>query len=180
MTSLRARIRLPDTYRSRVRSDARLKAREQRCRGPAFAFLVRGLSRSAHKAGLSEGVLNAEMRTETAIEKAKAGPLQRFFRAFNRAFDRTRGRYVSGSRILARRLVIGLGLLAGLTLIAVVLGKKTPTGFVTDEDQGYLFMNVELPAAASLQRTDEVCKQVESILHDTPGVRSYNTIAGFS
>jgi len=60
------------------------------------------------------------------------------------------------------------------------LAKETPTGFVTDEDQGYLFMNLEIPAAASLQRTDEVCKQVEAILHDTPGVRSYNTIAGFS
>src|SRR5260221_30998 len=180
MTSLRARIRLPDTYRSRVRSNARLKARKKRCRGPAFAFsiAVSVLISAFNTPSLSPALCALLLKPRT--KKAKAGPLHRCSRAFNRASDRTRDRYVSGSRILARRLVIGLGLLAGLTLIAVVLGKKTPTGFVTDEDQGYLFMNVELPAAASLQRTDEVCKQVESILHDTPGVRSYNTIAGFS
>jgi HAE1 family hydrophobic/amphiphilic exporter-1 len=117
---------------------------------------------------------------EPRTKKAKPGPVGRFFRAFNRTFDVTRDRYVSGSRFLARKLVVGLGLLVGLTVIALVLGKKTPGGFVTDEDQGYLFMNVELPPAASLQRTDEVCRQVESILRETPGIRSYNTIAGFS
>jgi HAE1 family hydrophobic/amphiphilic exporter-1 len=113
-------------------------------------------------------------------ERANVGLLGRFFRAFNRVFERSRDGYVSGSRFLARNLVVGLGLLVGLALVAALLAKETPTGFVTDEDQGYLFMNVELPAASSLQRTDEVCKQIESILHDTPGVRSYNTIAGFS
>ena len=110
----------------------------------------------------------------------RSGFMGRFFRWWNRAFDRGRDRYVAGSRFLARKLLVGLGLLAGLAVMAAVLVRATPTGFVTDEDQGYLFMNVELPAAASLQRTDEVCKQVEAILHDTPGVRSYNTIAGFS
>jgi HAE1 family hydrophobic/amphiphilic exporter-1 len=51
---------------------------------------------------------------------------------------------------------------------------------VTEEDQGYLYVNVELPAAASLQRTDEVCRSIEEVLRDTPGVRTYNTIVGYS
>jgi HAE1 family hydrophobic/amphiphilic exporter-1 len=91
-----------------------------------------------------------------------------------------RDRYVAVSGVLARRLVLGLGLLVALGAVAGCLAKRTPTGVVTDEDQGYVFVNVELPPAASLQRTDEVCAKVEAILHDTPGVRTYNTIAGFS
>jgi HAE1 family hydrophobic/amphiphilic exporter-1 len=113
-------------------------------------------------------------------EARKRGLLTRFFDAFNRVFERSRQGYVALSGVLARRLVLGLGLLAVLGAFAGCVAEKTPGGFVTDEDQGYLFVNIELPAAASLQRTDAVCKQVEAILHETPGVRSYNTIAGFS
>jgi HAE1 family hydrophobic/amphiphilic exporter-1 len=51
---------------------------------------------------------------------------------------------------------------------------------VPDEDQGYLFVNVQLPDAASMERTDAVCKQVEAILGETPGVGDYNTVAGYS
>ena len=51
--------------------------------------------------------------------------------------------------------------LAALTVAAVWFGSKIPTGFVPDEDQGYFYMNVQLPDAASLQRTDEVCKRIE-------------------
>ncbi|AKV04807.1 RND efflux system, inner membrane transporter CmeB [Labilithrix luteola] len=104
----------------------------------------------------------------------------RFFGAFNRTFDRTRDRYVAGSAVLARKLVIAIGLLVILTAGAGWLGKKTPTGFFTEEDQGYLFVNIELPAAASLQRTDEVCRELGAILDKTEGVQNYATIAGFS
>jgi HAE1 family hydrophobic/amphiphilic exporter-1 len=120
------------------------------------------------------------MLLKPRVPGAKKGLLGRFFDRFNRGFDRVRDRYVAVSGVLARRLVLGLGLLVALGAVAGCLAKRTPTGFVTDEDQGYVFVNVELPPAASLQRTDEVCAKVEAILHDTPGVRTYNTIAGFS
>jgi HAE1 family hydrophobic/amphiphilic exporter-1 len=110
----------------------------------------------------------------------KKGLLTKFFDAFNRAFGAVRDRYVSSSGFLARNLLIGLGLLAALSAVAAFLAVKAPTGFVTEEDQGYLFVNVELPPAASLQRTSEACRQAERILAETPGVRSYNTITGFS
>src|SRR6185295_8599938 len=52
--------------------------------------------------------------------------------------------------------------------------------FLPDEDQGFFFLNVQLPDASSLQRTDAVCRKVEDILSKTKGVRYYNTVAGFS
>jgi HAE1 family hydrophobic/amphiphilic exporter-1 len=55
-----------------------------------------------------------------------------------------------------------------------------PTGFVPDEDQGYMFVNVQLPDAASMARTDAVCKRVENILAETEGVGDFNTVAGYS
>ena len=55
-----------------------------------------------------------------------------------------------------------------------------PSGFLPEEDQGYLYINVQLPFAASLERTVAICKQVEDMTLATPGVKSCTTVAGFS
>jgi HAE1 family hydrophobic/amphiphilic exporter-1 len=81
---------------------------------------------------------------------------------------------------LARKLVLGIGLLVLLSAAAGWLGVRTPTGFITEEDQGYLFVNVELAGAASLQRTEQVSEEISDILRETPGVANAVTIAGFS
>ena len=65
-------------------------------------------------------------------------------------------------------------LLAGVMVLAGVLGKSIATSFLPDEDQGYVFAGIQLPNAASLQRNDELCKQVEEILKNTPGVKYYS------
>jgi HAE1 family hydrophobic/amphiphilic exporter-1 len=65
-------------------------------------------------------------------------------------------------------------------VVTGLLGSRLPSGFLPEEDQGYLFLAVQLPNAASLQRTDAVCSQIEQILAETPGVQSYNTVVGFS
>ena len=62
-----------------------------------------------------------------------------------------------------------------LTAGAGLFGWRLPAGFVPDEDQGYLFVNVQLPDAASMERTDAVCKQVEAVLARTPGVAATST-----
>jgi len=108
------------------------------------------------------------------------GPLARFFGGFNRLFERfTRG-YVSVSSLLIRRAFIGVSILGAFALMAALIGNKLPTSFVPQEDQGYMLINVQLPDASSLQRTDEVAKKIEKILADTKGVQYYNTIVGFS
>jgi HAE1 family hydrophobic/amphiphilic exporter-1 len=70
-----------------------------------------------------------------------------------------------------------------LGLVAVgtgLLGKTLPSGFLPEEDQGFLYVNVQLPFAASLERTVAVCKQAEDIALATPGVQDCTTVAGFS
>jgi len=108
------------------------------------------------------------------------GPLGRFFAAFNRFFDAATQRYVNVSGAAIRRWVRSLILLAGMTVIAVGIGRILPTSFVPIEDQGYFFMQLQLPDAASLQRTDAIARDVESVLANTKGVQSYTSIVGFS
>jgi len=108
------------------------------------------------------------------------GPLARFFTAFNRWFARATLGYVSVSRGLIRKAAVGLLILGGFALVAGGLGRRLPSGFIPEEDQGFLLMNVQLPDAASLQRTNEVTRKIEEILARTKGVRATTTINGFS
>ena len=71
-------------------------------------------------------------------------------------------------------------LLLVVAVLAGFLGSRLPGGFLPEEDQGYFYLNVQLPTAASLERTDDVAKKIEGILKETPGVQTYNTIVGFS
>jgi HAE1 family hydrophobic/amphiphilic exporter-1 len=108
------------------------------------------------------------------------GVLARFFGGFNRVFARATHGYVNWSHGLIRKAVVGMLILAAFAAADALLGKKLPTSFLPEEDYGYAFLNVQLPAAASLERTDQVLKKVEGILAKTEGVQYYNTIGGFS
>ncbi len=108
------------------------------------------------------------------------GVLAGFFAGFNRWFGRANSGYVTASGFLARKAVLGMAILAGFSALTVLAGRKVPAGFIPEEDQGYFFLNVTLPDASSLERTDAVCRKIDTILAATPEVESYNTIAGFS
>ena len=112
--------------------------------------------------------------------KKSRGILGRFFDWFNRSFEKVTGGYVSWSHLLIRRSAIALLLLVGAAVAAGLMGKKIPTSFIPEEDQGYAFLQVQLPDAASLQRTDAVMRKVDEMLANTHGVQSYDGIAGFS
>ena len=113
-------------------------------------------------------------------KKKSGGLLQRFFDGFNRVFGVATDGYVGVCRFLVRKTAVSLFLLAGFAVLAGLFASRVPSGFLPDEDQGYLYVGVSLPDAASLQRTDEVCKKVEAILAQTPGVAHTSTVAGFS
>jgi HAE1 family hydrophobic/amphiphilic exporter-1 len=113
-------------------------------------------------------------------KQPSTGPLGRFFAAFNRSFERATEGYVNVSAAAIRRTARTMLLLGGLAALGVGLGRVLPTSFVPDEDQGYFFLQVQLPDAASLQRTDVVARRIEEVLAETGGVQSYTTIVGFS
>jgi len=106
--------------------------------------------------------------------------LSRFFGAFNRGFEKATRGYLRVSRGLVRKALVGIALLVGFTAIAVVLGRRLPASFVPEEDYGYFLLNVQLPPAASLERTDAVCRKIDQLLARTEGLANFNTIAGFS
>jgi HAE1 family hydrophobic/amphiphilic exporter-1 len=108
------------------------------------------------------------------------GPLARFFGLFNRMFDRSATGYVRWSHGLIRKPVIAVAILVAFIAVDGLLGRKLPTSFIPEEDQGFLLANVQLPAAASLERTEAVTKKVEGILAKTEGVQAYSSIIGFS
>ena len=112
-------------------------------------------------------------------QKAK-GPLGWFFARFNRIYGRTADGYVGVCGALIRKSGFSLLLLGLLAVGAGLLGKTLPSGFLPEEDQGFLYANVQLPFAASLERTVGVCQQVEDMALATPGVRDCTTVAGFS
>lgn len=103
-----------------------------------------------------------------------------FFNAFNRVFGRATDGYVGICGFLIRKVTFSLVFLAAIALAAGFLGFKIPASFLPEEDQGYFYLNVQLPNASSLERTSEVCRQIEQILSETDGVEYYSTIVGFS
>ncbi len=113
-------------------------------------------------------------------KKKGRGLLQRFFDWFNRVFGRATDGYVGVCRFLIHKSAVAMILLLGAAVCAGLLGKRIPTSFLPDEDQGYVFAGVQLPDAASLQRCDAVVKQAEAILAKTPGIKYYTSVSGYS
>jgi hydrophobic/amphiphilic exporter-1 (mainly G- bacteria), HAE1 family len=112
--------------------------------------------------------------------KHTRGPLAAFFRVFNKAFERGRNTYVATCRSLIRKSALALLLLAGCALVAGWFGTKLPTGFLPEEDLGYVLLTVQLPNAASLQRTDATMTKIEEIIRPIPAVETYASVVGFS
>src|SRR5213083_2301862 len=108
------------------------------------------------------------------------GLLKAFFRWFNHAFANATNAYVRMCGVLIRKSAIALVLLAAFGAAAGWFGSKVPSSFLPDEDQGYLYINLQLPSAASLQRTDEVARKIESALANTPGVEYTTSVVVFS
>lgn len=112
--------------------------------------------------------------------KEARGLLRPFFNRFNHIFGKANRGYVNLCGTLIRKSVLSLVLLGGIMVLAFLLGKGIPAGFVPEEDQGYLMVNVSLPHAASLQRTSEACARIEEIVKNTPGVAYSSTVMGIN
>jgi HAE1 family hydrophobic/amphiphilic exporter-1 len=113
-------------------------------------------------------------------KKEGHGLLQRFFNLFNRLFERATGGYVHWSGVLLRKGAMVLVLLVICGVAGIFFGSRVPSSFLPDEDQGYLYINMQLPNAASQERTSAATRQVEKILANTPGVEYTTSVIGYS
>src|SRR6266851_2468186 len=113
-------------------------------------------------------------------KKESSGLLRRFFDWFNRMFGRGTELYVRLCGGFLRKSALALAVIAAFAIGAGFFGSRLPSSFLPDEDQGYLFVNMQLPNAASLERTAAASRQVEAILASTPGVQYTTSVAGFS
>jgi HAE1 family hydrophobic/amphiphilic exporter-1 len=112
--------------------------------------------------------------------KPYKGPLGWFFGKFNKAMGSTTDSYMSFTGIISRKLKRGVIFIVAVTIAAVFFGKAVPGGFIPEEDMGYFFINMQLPNAASLQRSDAVAKEIEEIAQEIPEVKYITTATGFS
>ena len=113
-------------------------------------------------------------------KKDSRGPLARFFTWFNRLFGRGTEIYVRLCGGVLRKGVLALVVIAAFGIGAGFFSSRLPSSFLPDEDQGYVYINMDLPNAASLERTSTAARQVEEILANTPGVQYTTSIVGFS
>ena len=109
-----------------------------------------------------------------------SGPLQKFFDWFNRVFGRATDGYVGVCGAAIRKSKTSLVFLVGMTALAGFTGNHLATGFLPDEDQGFIYAGIQLPNAASLDRTSAVAKQAEEIITKTPGVKYCSSVIGYS
>jgi HAE1 family hydrophobic/amphiphilic exporter-1 len=113
-------------------------------------------------------------------KKDSRGLLRRFFDWFNRIFGRGTDLYVRLCGGFIRKGALAFVVIAAFGIGAVFFGSRLPTSFLPDEDQGYVYINMQLPNAASQQRTATASRDVEKILNDTPGIQYYSSVIGFS
>ncbi|MGA8503039.1 MAG: multidrug efflux RND transporter permease subunit [Candidatus Sulfotelmatobacter sp.] len=108
------------------------------------------------------------------------GLLRRFFDWFNRVFERATEGYVGWSGVLLKKTAVLVALLLAFCVAAGFFANRVPSSFLPDEDQGYVYVNLQLPNSASLERTSQAATQIENILANTPGVKYTTSVIGFS
>ncbi|HEX4594727.1 MAG TPA: efflux RND transporter permease subunit, partial [Bryobacteraceae bacterium] len=127
---------------------------------------------------LSPALAGLLLRPRPAHERR--GPLGKFFGAFNRYWERATDGFVRWSNAVIRKGMLVFVLLALCGGATGFFFRRLPSSFLPDEDQGYMYVNMQLPAAASLERTVAAAKEVENILRHTSGVEYATSVVGFS
>lgn len=110
------------------------------------------------------------------VKQKTRGPLA----WFNQFVSKSTRAYVAGSMWIARRTLVTLGFLALAVGLSFIVVNITPTAFVPDEDQGAVFMSIQLPEGASKGRTDEVMTKLVPRVQEVPGVRFAMNVVGFN
>ena len=142
----------------------------------AITIVVSVLVSSVNALTLSPALCSILLKKPTPY----GGPLGWFFKKFNKGMDKTTDSYMSFTAIVGRKLKRSVVFIIIMTVGAGIFGSLVPGGFIPEEDMGYFFVNVQLPNASSIQRTNEISKQVEEIMIEFPEIKFVTTAAGYS
>ena len=142
----------------------------------AITIVVSVLVSSVNALTLSPALCSLLLKEPTPYK----GPLGWFFGKFNKGMDKTTESYMSFTNVVSRKLKRSVIFILVMTVGAGVFGSLVPGGFIPEEDMGYFFVNIQLPDAASLQRSNQIAKDVETILMELDEVEYVTTAAGYS
>jgi HAE1 family hydrophobic/amphiphilic exporter-1 len=142
----------------------------------AITVAVSVLFSSANALTLSPALCSLMLREP----KPYGGWLGKFFAKFNSVFDKSTESYMSYTNIITRKIARGIVFIIIVLMGTALVGSRLPGGFMPEEDMGYLMVNIQLPDAASLQRSDAVSKKVEKILEKYEEIEYITTATGFS
>jgi HAE1 family hydrophobic/amphiphilic exporter-1 len=113
-------------------------------------------------------------------KKQTHGPLARFFGWFNRVFASGSNLYLRASSALIRKSALAVIALVGFAVAGVFFAKVLPSSFLPDEDQGFMYIHMQLPEASSIERTEAAARDVDDFVKSTPGVKHCAHAVGFS
>lgn len=136
----------------------------------AFASIISAICSLTLSPAMCALLLKSHDAKPDALQRFIDSSLGWFFTPFNRTFGNLSERYQRGVQKVLRASVIGLIVYGGLVLLAGFSFSKAPGGFVPAQDKGYLVTVVQLPPAASIERTQEVVKRLGEIALQEPGV----------
>ena len=146
----------------------------------SFSTLLSAFNSLSLSPALSALLLRPHKAKQDWLTQALEFTFGWFFRLFNRTFDAGNRVYIRALRRVVRFSVVALIVYGGLVYLAYQGVTRVPTGFIPNQDQGYLMVNVQMPDAASIDRTQEVMEQLMAISLKTPGVQDAFSVAGFS
>jgi HAE1 family hydrophobic/amphiphilic exporter-1 len=106
-------------------------------------------------------------------------PIQRFLNWFNKNFDKLNGKYTKLLQIIVNRRVITFGLLAAFGFGIFGLNQVLPTGFIPNEDQGQIYAIIQTPPGSTLERTNDVARELQEIAKEIPDIQSVTSLAGY-
>ena len=146
----------------------------------AFSTLLSALNSLTLSPALSALLLKPRDAGRDWLTKALDFTFYGFFRAFNRGFDLTNRWYISALQQVVRHAVVAVIIYVGLVVLAYNVFSVVPTGFIPTQDQGYLLVNVQMPDASSIDRTDAVVTQLSALARNTTGVQDALAVSGMS
>lgn len=146
----------------------------------AIAILISAVNALTLSPALCALFLKNEHHGEGEEHAKKKGFGARFFNAFNAGFRTLTDKYVRSLQFLFRRKWLAIGGLVLITAVTFVMMKKAPTGFIPNEDQGFILYALNTPPGSSLERTHKAMAKIDSVIKDHPAVAHRYVVEGLN